>query len=288
MLHAVRNFFHGRGYLEVETPHLIAELSPEVHIDALTAGDRYLHTSPELCMKRVMASGYPKIFQICRCFRRGERGQTHLPEFTMLEWYRQGIGYKELMEDCESLISFTSEALGIGSRVSYQGMEIDLTPPWERLAVRDAFSRYAAMNMDKALNEECFDEIMVRDIEPSLGADKPVFLLDYPAPLASLAKVKTDEPALSERFELYVGKLELANGYSELNDPVEQRLRFQRDLKARNQAGRPLYPMPERFLDSLSRMPRAAGIAMGMDRLAMVFTDRANIDDVVSFAPEEL
>ncbi len=288
MLHAVRNFFHGRGYLEVETPHLIVELSPEVYTDALTAGDRYLHTSPELCMKRIIASGYPRIFQICRCFRPGERGQTHLPEFTMLEWYRQGIGYKELMEDCESLISFTAEALGIGSRVSCQGMEIDLAPPWERLAVRDAFSRYAAMNMDKALNEECFDEIMVRDIEPNLGAEKPVFLFDYPAPLASLAKVKTDEPALSERFELYVGKLELANGYSELNDPAEQRLRFQRDLEARNQAGRPLYPMPERFLDSLSRMPRAAGIAMGMDRLAMVFTDRANIDDVVSFAPEEL
>jgi lysyl-tRNA synthetase class 2 len=239
-------------------------------------------------MKRLLAAGLPRIFQICKCFRYGERGHLHLPEFTMLEWYCTGIDYKGLMHDCESMLLRVFEHLGMGLRVRYQGRDMDLAPPWERLTVSSAFGEYAGMTPEDALEKGVFDRVMVERIEPNLGVQKPVFLLDYPAGLASLARLSPGNRGIAERFELYMGGVELANGFSELTDPDEQRKRFLRDSETRKRMGKVPYPVAEKFLESLTHMPGSAGIALGVDRLAMILSDTGEIDQVVSFTPEEL
>ncbi len=287
MVQAIRLFFVNRGYLEVETPQLIPSPVPETHIDAICAGDLYLQTSPEICMKRLLSAGYPKMFQISKCFRRGERGTLHLPEFTLLEWYQTGTDYNGLMKECERLFIWVSRSLEMGENIRYRDMDIILKPPWERITVSDAFARYTSFTLEKAVEKGCFDDVMVGDIEPHLGINRPTFLYDYPASLAALARLKPENPEFAERFEIYIGGLELANGFSELTDPEEQRARFERDQHQRQNSGRQVYPMPERFLNSLEHMPETAGIALGVDRLAMIFTNSSRIDYVVSFTPEE-
>lgn len=288
MIRAIRGFFDDRNYLEVETPIRIPAPAPEAHIDAPSSGDWFLQTSPELCMKRLVAAGYPGIYQISKCFREGERGLLHLPEFTMLEWYRAGGDCRTLMQECEALLPAVAQALGMGETIAYQGLTIALTPPWERLSVTDAFKRCASITLREALEKDCFDEIMACEIEPRFGHGRPVFLFDYPAAHGALARTKPSDPSLAERFELYVGGLELANAFAELTDEREQRTRFEQALRVRHAAGRVAYPMPEPFLRSLHHMPSAAGIALGLDRLAMLFTDSASIDEVVTFPPESL
>ena len=288
MIQAVRRFFIMRDYLEVETPHLIPAPAPEVHVDAFSCGNLFLHASPELSMKRLLAQGYPCIFQICKCFRGKERGDRHLPEFTMLEWYHVGIDYRELMNECEELLYFVFRELGYSDNLSYQGCPVVISPPWERTTVAEAFSLYAPLSMSEALERDCFDQIMADHIEPCLGVARPTFIYDYPGNPGSLAKAKQGEPGIVERFELYIGGLELANAFSELCDGKEQRLRFQDAEQARLEMGKTLYPPAERFLRVLSDMPDAAGIALGIDRLAMIINDRATIDDVVAFTPEDL
>ena len=288
MVQSIREFFIERGYLEIDTPQLISAPAPEVHIDAIRAGGRYLQTSPELCMKRLLASGFPKIFQISRCFRRGERGDCHLPEFSLLEWYRTGIDYHLLMDECEELIRFVSQRLDMGGKIPYRANKIDLKKPWQRISVSAAFDRYASTSLKSALEKGCYDRVMVEEIEPNLGMIMPTFLYDYPAAMAALARLKPGNRALAERFEIYIAGLELANGFSELNDPAEQRFRFERELQIRDAEGKETYPMPERFLRSLEHMPDAAGIALGVDRLAMLFSGALKIDEVVSFTPEEM
>jgi len=288
MVQSIREFFIERDYLEIDTPQLISAPAPEVHIEAIRAGGRYLQTSPELCMKRLLASGFPKIFQISRCFRTGERGDRHLPEFSLLEWYRTGTDYKALMNECEALILFLLRRLGRGATIEYRDREIDVKRPWERVSVEAAFDQYASISLERALEEGCFDPVMVEEIEPNLGTIRPTFLYDYPAVMAALARLKPGNRALAERFEIYIAGLELANGFSELNDPVEQRARFERELQIRDAEGKETYPMPERFLRSLEHMPDAAGIALGVDRLAMLFSGALKIDEVVPFTPEEV
>jgi lysyl-tRNA synthetase class 2 len=288
VIQAIRSFFVAQGYLEIETPYLIPAPAPEVHIEAVPAGDLFLHTSPELCMKRLLSAGFSRLFQICRCFRQGERGSRHLPEFTMLEWYGAGMDYRDLMRDCEELVRFISRELGRGDRLRYRGDEISLEPPWERISVREAFQRYAGTDADEALREDRFDEVMVTGIEPFLGLSRPAFLYDYPARLAALSRKKREDETVAERFELYVARLELANGFSELTDAREQRERFEAEREERRRSGRPVYPFPERFIDSLPHLPECAGIALGVDRLVMLFADQADIRDVVAFTPEEL
>ena len=288
MTQAIRTFFETNGYLHVETPCLIPAPAPEAHIDAIRAGNCYLQTSPELCMKRLLSGGFSRIFQICRCFREKERGALHLPEFTMLEWYRTGIDYTGLMEECEDLFLFIREGLHLQEPVCYRGREIDLSPPWERLSVEDAFRDLASMTVEEALAKDLFEEVMVEKIEPRLGWGKPTFLFDYPASMAALARLRKDNNAVAERFEIYIGGLELANGFSELNDAREQRSRFEEEHRKRTDSHRPVYPIPQRFLDALPSMPDAAGIALGMDRLAMILTDAPSIDQVVAFVPETL
>ncbi|MBN2439032.1 MAG: EF-P lysine aminoacylase GenX [Deltaproteobacteria bacterium] len=288
MIRAIRRFFQDQDFLEVETPLRIPAPAPESHIDAVASGKWFLQPSPELCMKRLLAAGYPRIFQICKCFREGERGDRHLPEFTMLEWYREGTDYLTLMDDCESLITLVAHELGFDGIFFRQGREIRLGIPWERITVREAFKRYATMTVAKALKEERFDEILACEVEPRLGMESPVFLYEYPVELGALARAKEEDPEIAERFELYCAGLELANAFSELTDAGEQRRRFEKASRVRRQNGRSLYPMPERFLAVLPQMPSSAGIALGVDRLAMLLADKARIDDVVAFPPEFL
>ncbi len=288
ILQKIRQFFHEQGYLEVETPHRIPAPAPESHIDAVPSGAWVLHPSPELCMKRMLAAGYEKIFQICRCWREGERGTQHVPEFTLLEWYRTGVDYLDLMDECERLIQFLAGEIGLGEGWVYHGINISLLSPWERMTVEEAFERYAKVSVKEALQQDRFDEVMVEEIEPHLGIEKPTFLYDYPAERRSLARLKKENPTVAERFELYLGGLEIANAFSELIDAEEQRNVFRTERSIRQSLGKKLYPMPEKFLNELEAMPPSAGIALGVDRLMMVLLDAGTIDEVIAFTPEEL
>lgn len=285
---ALRFFFRERDYLEVETPIRLPTVIPESHIDPLPSGHLVLQTSPEMCMKRLLAAGFPRIFQICRCFRQGERGDLHMPEFTMLEWYRAGLDYRGLMSECEDLIGWIRGSLGLGEEISYAGTRVSLRPPWERLSVEDAFRRYAGRSVHATLREGRFDEVMVESVEPHLGRTRPTFICDYPASLAALARLKPGRRDVAERFELYIAGLELANGFSELNDPREQAERFDKVMQERRQQGKAPIAVPHRFLAALEHMPPAAGIALGVDRLCMLLTGAARIQEVVSFDPEEV
>jgi len=287
IIRSIRLFFSEHDYLEVETPIRIPAPAPEAHIDAIESEDRFLQTSPELCMKRLLASGYPRIFQICRCFRRNERGSRHIPEFTMLEWYRADSDYFVMMEETEALIKYVAAKSGYGNQIRYKGGGIDLFGRWTRMTIAEAFDKYASISVEKALSNDRFDETMA-EIEPALGQNTPLFLYDYPAYCGALAKLKTGNSSIAERFELYIGGLELCNGFTELTDPKEQRARFEKELFFRKKAGKKEYPMPEKFLESLSRMPDASGNALGLDRLVMLFADTPTIDDVVAFTPEDL
>lgn len=284
----MRRYFIEGGYLEIETPLRIPAPAPEAHIDAIPANGWFLQTSPELCMKRMLAAGFDKLFQVCRCWRDGERGSLHLPEFTMLEWYRTGTGYEGLMEDCEYLLLGLSTVRARENKIYFRGRTVDLSPPWDRISVRNTFNLYSNVSMEEAVERGIFDEIMTVDIEPRLGLDKPLFIFDYPAKRSALARLKPSDQQVAERFELYIGGLELANAFSELTDVDEQRKRFMSEIEFRRSGNKAVYPMPEKFLAELPAMPQAAGIAMGIDRLVMTLLDTGNIDEVVAFTPEIL
>jgi len=284
IIQQIRAFFIDHDFLEVETPHRIPANAPELYIDAVTSEDWFLQTSPELGMKRLLAAGYPALFQICHCWRKGERSKRHLPEYTMLEWYRSHSDYHQLMDDCEALLLH----LHPKSSLDWQKNIIDLSPPWPRMTVSEAFARYASINLETALKTEEFSTIIALEIEPQLPSDRPLFLTEYPIEHASLARKKPADPRVAERFELYIGGLELANAFSELTDPHEQRQRFASEEKQRQCAGKQPYPSPEPFLNELTSLPTAAGIALGIDRLIMLLCDKSEIDEVVAFTPEQL
>jgi elongation factor P--(R)-beta-lysine ligase len=280
----IRAFFQEKGYLEVETPFRIPAPAPESHIDAIPSDGWFLQTSPELCMKRMLAAGYERIYQICRCWRSGERGVRHLSEFTMLEWYRAEADYFVLMKETEELVRAAAEA----PVISYRGLSVDIEQPWERITVAEAFLRYGGVSVDDALSAGTFDEIMVESIEFRLGLTRPTFIYDYPPCCAALARIKKSQPPVAERFELYIGGLEIANAFSELNDAAEQRARFEAAAAERASWGKAPYPVAGKFLDTLDEMPDSAGIALGLDRLVMVLLDAESIDEVVAFTTEEL
>jgi len=288
ILAAIRGFFQRNDYLEVETPYRIPAPAPEAHIDAQPSGDWYLHTSPELCMKQLLAAGYPRLFQICKCFRKSERGSRHLPELTILEWYTAGASYLDMMKQCENLIGTVVRNLERSPALPYQGGRVDLTLPWDRLSVKQAFENYAGLSAEESLEKGIFDETLALSVEPCLGNDRPLFLYDYPAACGSLARLKPGSPHLAERFELYIHGMEICNAFSELTDPLEQRVRFQKEMELRKAMGKAAYPLPKRFLQFLEKMPPAAGNALGVDRLVMLLADTRRIDDVVAFTPEEL
>lgn len=286
LLHrVVRAFFFERDFVEVSTPQRSRWLLPEEHIDPFAADGGFLLPSPEIHMKPLLSAGFEKIFQISPRHRKGERGSRHLPEFTLLEWYRARADYRALMKDCEDLL-LALEA-HFGGPLEYQGGRIDLNAPWPRLCVREAFQRFAAWDPWVDPDADRFEWDFAEKVIPGLDRSRPVFLVDFPLVAASLARLKPGEAGTAERFELFVGGLELANGFSELTDPWEQRQRFERANLRRRSMGKETVDLPCRFLDWLSRMPPSAGIALGMDRLAMLFTNSAHIEDVVAFGPDE-
>lgn len=283
ILEAIRRFFRASNFLEVETPVRYPCPAPELHIEAVRSEDWYLSTSPELHMKRLLADGYEKIFQIGKCFRRGERGRLHNPEFTMLEWYRIETNYMGMLADIENLIPFICSELRRPACIEYQGTSVALSPPWPRITVREAFQRFAGWSPGPSPDPDRFDVDLVDKIEPALDKSRPAVLLDYPASMCSLARLKPGTPDVAERLEVYAGGLELANAFSELTDVAEQRRRFEAENEKRRHMGREPYPVPERFLSVVGRMPPSGGCALGIDRLVMLFCDALSIDEVVSF-----
>ena len=313
---AVREFLTQRGFEEVETPCLVPAPGMELHIDAFcapylpegggTGRPLWLHSSPEYAMKRLLAEGFPRIFQLARVFRNGEVSDTHNPEFTMLELYRAHTDYRGIMEDLEQTVAHAARAVTGGTRVEAGGGAIDLTPPFERLTVEEAFRKrlgielaacdgdagrlrtaLRAAGLDAGRDGDSFDDLFFRAfldrIEPGLGVDRPVYLIDWPAPMAALSRLKPDDPRFAERFELYAGGLELANGFSELTDAVEQRRRLLEEQAFRARIGRPVYPLDEQFLAALPRMPEAGGVALGLDRLLMLLIGGRSLADVLLF-----
>lgn len=293
LFRCIREFFSERGFLEVDTPIRQPVIIPESNIEPLMSDGAYLQTSPELCMKRLLASGCDKIFQICHCFRKNERGRKHLEEFTMLEWYRTDADYHDLMNDCEDLLRFTLQYEGalydetdlFAFRFS-NNPNLGYTP--DKVTVSDAFARFAPVSLQEALQKDIFDEVLVEFVEPELGKDRPLFLFDYPKELASLARVSKTNSQVAERFELYVEGLELANGFTELTDPEEQRDRFKKELATIAELSTREQQMPERFLEELINVKSAAGIAFGLDRYLMLLSGKKHIDDVIAFAPKDL
>jgi len=288
IIQSVRMYFFDHDYMEVETPIRIPAPAPEAHIDAPPSGDWFLHSSPELCMKQLLSAGYSLIFQICKCFRQHERGQLHLPEFTMLEWYCANSGYQDMMNECEDMIRFVARRNDFGEELIYGEDRIDLRRPWDRMSVSEAFEKFSSMSMKDALDCGRFDEIIGCEVSPKLGRQKPLFLYDYPAECGALAKLKPYDKQFAERFELYICGIELCNAFSELTDPVIQRKRFENELSLRKAAGKTVYPMPEKFLHAMENMPQASGNALGIDRLIMLFANVTRIDDVVGFTPEDI
>ena len=288
VMELTRDFFRSMDFIEVETPLRCPSIIPEAYIDPVTSQGAYLQASPELCMKRLLARGANKIFQICKCFRQGERGQRHLPEFTLLEWYAVHQTYEDLMVQCQGLLRHIAEGLGTPERLIYQGVSLDLTNVFERITVSEAFGRFCDVSLNQAMDTGRFDEIISFDIEPHLGTSRPCFLYDYPISMASLSAAHPEKPDTAQRFEMYVAGIELANGFTELIDHELQRKRFETENELRISQGKAKLPLPEKFLSDLAVMPPAAGIALGIDRLVMLFCDAPNIEQVVAFPPELL
>lgn len=325
---AVRAFFDARGYLEVETPLVVAKPGMEPHLEPFKTEVRdpfgnaygaFLITSPEYAMKKLLAAGFAKIYQLAKCFRNGEAFEgRHNPEFTILEWYRTGVDYLGIMDETEALVKdvFRSVAELSGRTnprafiVRRNGREIDLGGDWERLTVKEAMRKYAEVDLDDALDDkkllldaaaklghvlppdaswdDAFFSVFLNAAEPRLGADRPTFLYEYPVSMAALSKASSRDPRYAERFELYVGGLELANAFTELTDAKEQRKRLEEERALRRKLGRAEYDLDEDFLSALEAMPEAGGIALGIDRLMMLLLGEEDIRNVTAFPADSM
>jgi lysyl-tRNA synthetase class 2 len=309
---ATRKFFLDRGFDEVETPILVPAPGQEPHLDPFVTGfesgangeveERYLITSPEYFHKRLLAAGFEKIFEIARVFRNGPseiRGLHHM-EFFMLEWYRAFASYLEIMEDLEHLVHQLAVSMDYPQASEFE-------PPCERITMKQAVDRYAGVDLGPYLEgatafaeaeasrgdfglepgddqDTRFFKILVSAVEPKLGLTKPVFLIDFPACQASLSKICEDRPDVCERFELYIHGVELANGFTELNDPEEQQARFKKEAEQRKVRGGKPVPKDEAFLEALRLgMPPAGGVALGFDRLLMVLLGETDLKKTAPF-----
>ncbi len=277
----IRAFFVEQGFLEVETPLRVQTPAMEDHIDAEPSGDHWLRSSPELHMKRMVCAGYEKIFQIGPCFRQGERGARHLPEYTMLEWYWTGVTSEALIGQTCGLLRAVGQ--GFGNTV-FGGVDLAAAP--KVYTVRELFQRLAGWDPVGAFDADRFDFDLVEKVEPELAKEKvPVVVKDFPAERAALARMRPEDPGVADRWEMYLGGVELANAYTELTDAAEQRARFELCAEGRKGRGQEIYPLDEPFLSAMAQgMPECAGIALGMDRLLMRLLGTDRIDDVVAFA----
>jgi lysyl-tRNA synthetase class 2 len=317
VLRAVRAYFEAQGFLEVETPARVFSPGQEVHLKAIPAGDgRHLITSPEYHMKRLVAAGYGRIVQFCRCFRAEEDGPSHQPEFTMVEWYRANGSMEELMRDCEAIVKAAARAVDGWPRVRVPANRrggsgedfLALDAGVECTTVRELLRKHAGIELrgdeseaemrglaatascqvaSDAAWDDVFYQVFLDRVEPHLGIARPTFVLDWPLPLAALARPKPGDPLTVERFELYAGGLELANAFGELTDPVEQRWRFEEETEIRRRRGKAGYPIDEKLLAALAFMPATCGIALGFDRLVMLVLGASSIREVMAFAHDE-
>lgn len=326
VIKAIRAFFDARDFEEVETPLLVAAPGMEPYLDVFetrlttargVSSRAFLTTSPEYAMKKLLVAGLPRIYQICKSFRNGEEiSRGHNPEFTILEWYRAHANYTAIMDDCEQLLLQIWRAvhpdaaddarpfLPVGTVI------IDLTPPWERLTVREAFMTYARMDIDVIVTdaamrdllaakgyqtesqttwEQGYHQIFLNEIEPHLGRARPTILYEYPASMAALARRKPDDPRNAERFEFYIAGTELGNAFSELTDADEQQARLVAERDERAALGKNLYDLDHDFIAALRvGMPPSAGIAVGVDRLVMLFAGASSIQETLWFPADEL
>ena len=287
LLQAMREFFCRNGFTEVETPVRLPAPAMETHIDAPPSGRAWLRASPELHMKRLLCAGAERIFQIGPCFRSGECGRRHNPEFTMLEWYRAHADYNGILADTEALLAHVFRAVKGSTEFHYQGQPVNLAAPWPRVTVRAAFRQWAGWDPVSDWDADRFNADMDAKVEPALPRDRPCVLTDYPAAAAALARLKPVDTAVAERWELYIGGLEIANAYSELCDPDLQRARFLTAAAERQALGKEVYPLDEPFLSDLEKgMPPCGGIALGVDRLVMLACDTADIADARLFCQQ--
>jgi lysyl-tRNA synthetase class 2 len=318
ILAAIRSFFADRRFVEVDTPALQVSPGLEPHLQAFAtelhdpqqgrAASRYLHTSPEFAMKKLLVAGMPRIWQLAHVFRDGERSATHHPEFSMLEWYRAGASYRDLMEECAELVRACQHAAG-AQALTWRGRTADAMGEWQQISVAEAFQKHCGLDLlatapdplhpdaDRLAAaasatgtaphpgddwEALFFRIFLGRIEPHLGLGAPTILYDYPLSMGALARRHQDDPRLAERFEVYVCGLELANAFGELTDAAEQRARFLIDQAHKHQLYGQTYPIDEDFLDALkSGLPACAGIALGFDRLVMLATGAEDIEEVL-------
>jgi elongation factor P--(R)-beta-lysine ligase len=312
---ALRRWFEAEGFTEVETSALQVSPGNETHLHAFATelvgpeGARrllYLHTSPEFACKKLLAAGEERIFTFAPVFRNRERGALHHPAFTMLEWYRAGEAYERLMQDCGAVLRIAADAVGAGI-LRFGAREADpLTPP-ERLAVAEAFGRYAGVDLLATLGDstpdrhalaasagaagirvadddtwgDIFSRVLVERIEPNLGNGRATLLTEYPAHLAALARPRESDPRVAERFELYACGVELANAFGELTDPDLQRRRLEAEMAEKQRIYGERYAIDEEFLAALADMPPASGAALGFDRLVMLATGAARIEQVI-------
>lgn len=283
LLSLTRDFFNKASFIETETPVLIGAPAPEEYIEAVSASDTaFLRTSPELQMKCLLAAGFQRIFQIGPCFRQGEFGRIHRPEFTMLEWYMAASDYTDMMIFTMRMIKHSAGTLLNGNKTVFRGKEIDFSGNWHSVTVSAAFQNAAGISPEEAIKRNIFEEVLVEKVEPSLPSDKPCFLVDYPASLGALARLKPGNAAVAERWELYIGGVEIANAYSELTDKTEQRERFAKSYAFRTASGMKIYPEPDEFYEALEYgIPSASGCALGFDRLAMVMSGAEDLSQTV-------
>ena len=315
---AVRTWFDAQGFVEVETGILQVSPGNETHLHAprteLAGADgkrsaRYLRTSPEFAAKKLLAAGEAKIFEFARVFRDRERGDLHLPEFTMLEWYRADAPYDAVMADSVVVIAHAAQATGIG-RFSFRGRTADPFAEPELLTVAAAFERFAGIDLLATVDggegdrvalaaaakarvriaeddtwSDIFSKILVEHVEPRLGQGRLTVLFEYPVPEAALARAKPSELRVAERFEIYACGVELANGFGELTDAAEQRRRFVSAMDEKQRRYGERYPLDEEFLQAVAAMPEASGVALGFDRLVMLASGAARVDQVVWTPP---
>jgi lysyl-tRNA synthetase class 2 len=307
---ALRQWFEDRAFVEVETPILQATPGAEVHLKGFstewespdgTARRRWLHTSPEFAMKKLLAGGVSRLFQFARVFRNAEGSALHHPEFTLLEWYRAGVGYETIMEDCAALLATAAMASGM-KEFTWHGLVCDPHAAPECLTVAGAFQRHAGVDLFATMGDEgqrlaqasgiarhdgdrwddVFFRVMFEKIEPRLGAGRATILCEYPIAMAALARAKPGDPRVAERFELYVCGVELANAFGELTDAAVQRARLEADMAEKERLYGVRWPVDEDFLAALEHgLPDCAGIALGFDRLVMLCTGAERINDVL-------
>ncbi len=300
LMRRVREHFVSEDVLEVETPALSHAAVSDTQIESLSIVDSavsarplYLHTSPEFCMKRLLAAGYPDIYSICRVYRDGEAGRRHQPEFTMIEWYRLGMNLEEIIDDTVKLIEAALEESGLTQApviLDYYDAIHDICGIDAQTADPDSLARAADADHDlrAAIGDEkddWLDLLLAIKVIPTFPADRLTILRHYPTAQAALARICPDNDDVADRFEVFLGAVELANGYVELTDAMEQKTRIKRDNDSRRRRGRPVRPIDEDLLAALDAgLPECAGVAMGVERLQMVHDKTDDIRDVITFA----